>query len=83
MFFLFLNSKKNLMSVDCLTNSHFKTIFFNNNNKNHVSIYNKNNNSICTVCSNATKTNTIWTLKKKIIFDINDDICNSIADDDS
>ena len=75
--------KRNLMSVDCLTDSHFKIIFFNNDNKNHVSIYNKNNNKVCTVCSNNTKTYTIWTLREKIIFPSNNGICNYIADTDS
>jgi len=51
--------KRSLISVDCLTNNHFKTIFFNISNMNHVSIYNKNNNKIFTVCSNNTKTYTI------------------------
>ena len=75
--------KRNLMSVDCLTDSHFKTVFFKDNNINKVSIYNKNNNKLFTACSNNTKTYTIWTSKKKFTFPINNGICNYIADSDS
>lgn len=36
--------KKNLISIDCLSDQYYKTIFQNVNNKNQVTIYNKKNN---------------------------------------
>lgn len=69
--------------MNCLTENHFKIIYFNNDNKNHLSIYNKNNNKICTICSNGTETYTIWISKWKITFPSNNGVCNYIDYEDN
>ena len=68
--------KKNLISIDCLSDQYYKTIFQKLNNKNNVSIYNKKNNKVCSTSANSSKTYIIWTSKNKIEFE-NNLICNN------
>jgi len=70
--------KRNLISIDCLSDQYFKTIFQKINNKNNVTIYNKNNNKIYSTSANESRTYTIWTSKRKIEF-TNNSLCNNIS----
>jgi len=63
--------KKNLISIDCLSNQHFKTVFQKYDNKNWCHIYNKNNNKVCCTSANNSNTYVIWTSKNKINFENN------------
>jgi len=59
-----------------------KQFFQKIDNKNYVSIYNKNNNRVCSTQSNgSTKTYIIWTSNKKIDFN-NNLTCNSASTDE-
>jgi len=69
--------KKNLISIDCLSDQNYKTVFQKINNKNNVSIY-KKNNKICSTSANNSKTYILWTSKNKINF-YNNYKCNSIT----
>jgi len=69
--------KKNLLSVDCLSEQGYKTVFCKRDNKNCVILFNSKNNRICTTYSNYSRTYIIWTSKNKINFYNNDINCNN------
>jgi len=73
--------QKNLISIDGLSDQHFKTVFYRKDNKNYASIY-KNHIKLCNTCANNTKTYVVWTSNNKINYEY---ICNSLSvkDDDS
>ena len=56
------------MSIHQLCNQYFKILFFNHNNKNKVSIFDKNGNKICLVNSTNYNINKIWSFKNKLNF---------------
>jgi len=70
--------KRSLISIDCLSDKHYTTMFYKDKNKNCVSIY-KNKNKICTVTSNHNKVYKLWTSKKKFTFENNDTFCDSLS----
>ena len=72
--------RRSLLSIDCLSERHFKTIFYNKNNNNLASIYNKRGNKLCTFKSTKNRIYKLWTSTKKISFnEKNIKICNSIT----
>jgi hypothetical protein len=72
--------RRSLLSIDCLSERHFKTIFYNKNNNNLASIYNKRGNKLCTIKSTKNRIYKLWTSTKKISFnEKNIKICNSIT----
>jgi len=60
--------KKNLISIDGLSDQHYKTIFQKIKNKKWCHIYNKNSNRVCCACANNSNTYVMWTSKNKITF---------------
>ena len=78
--------RKNLISVDGLSDQNLKTVFYRNQNRNYASVYNSKNNRICTTYSNNSKTYNIWTSKRKIEFNkekSSDATCNSLTQDEN
>jgi len=60
--------KRSLLSIDNLSEEGYKTIFYNFNNKNLVTIYNKEGKRIFTTKSNKSKIYKVWTFKNKIEY---------------
>lgn len=60
--------KRSLISIDCLTDKNYKTIFFKKDDKNMVSIYNNKRNRLCTISSNNNKVYKLWTSLNKMFF---------------
>ena len=74
--------KRSLMSIHQLSDKHFKIIFFNHNNKNKVSLFDKKGNKICNVNSTSNNIYKIWSFSNKINFNENNNyVCNSIEVD--
>eukprot|EP00833_Pecoramyces_ruminatium_P010680 jgi/Orpsp1_1/1184712/evm.model.c7180000090672.1 len=71
--------KKNLMSIDCLSEQYYKTVFNNYNNRNRVALYSNNNKKVCSTFSDSTRTYIIWTSKEQMDFKKNSATCSSVA----
>ena len=53
--------KRNLISVDGLSDQHYKTVFHKRLNKNRVTIYDRRNKKVCSTFANNSRTYVIWT----------------------
>eukprot|EP00833_Pecoramyces_ruminatium_P010547 jgi/Orpsp1_1/1184579/evm.model.c7180000090085.1 len=60
--------KKSLLSVDCLSDRYYKTVFHRTKNKNRVAIYNKYKKRICSTSPISSKVYIVHTSKNKIKF---------------
>jgi len=71
------------LSINSLSQKHYKTIFHRENNQNLVTIFNKKGNKICTVVANSVKVHRMWTSRNKFNFKSNiNKICNSLTKTD-
>ena len=73
--------KKNLLSVDGLSDQNYKTMFCKRDNKKCAILFNSKNNRVCTTYSNYSNTYVIWTSRKRINFcnNSNNIMCNSLS----
>jgi len=71
--------KRSLLSIDSLSQKHYKTIFYRDNNQNLVTIINKRGNKICTVAANSIKVYRMWTTIDKPVFKSNNKVCDSLT----